>query len=379
MKPREKLLQFTDQGWDRFYTVVDDPYFRKKSPEMIYACLSRNMQLVPFCDYLKRFLYENSDLSQPFQDVTLDEFTDILRLAFQESAAPISFHQTSTKRSAACRNWLTQSRISRESVLLLGFGLGLDQKEVNHFLVNGLHEESLRTGDPRELICGYCFEHRYTWPKYEQLWERYEKNDWTAPANVEEAALFHTLSALKKEGFAECTQTQFSAFERLYEEALTQLAFNFNSTIRRGGPVLRQDLSSADLENVLYSAIPKDNHGNLIPARNSSLYGQFEDKRLTRQRMGALLRRETAVNRSDLITLNFYIWSQTAAEEISSKKRYLGFVDDTNEILEACGFGELYAALPYECFLMMCLLADDPYSTYLEVWESSFSEKSGTR
>ena len=54
-------------------------------------------------------------------------------------------------------------------------------------------------------------------------------------------------------------------------------------------------------------------------------------------------------------------------------------MDDTNEILEACGFGELYAALPYECFLMMCLLADDPYSTYLEVWESSFSEKSGTR
>lgn len=50
-------------------------------------------------------------------------------------------------------------------------------------------------------------------------------------------------------------------------------------------------------------------------------------------------------------------------------------------ILKACEFrpekryasaAELYAANPYECFLMMCMLSDDPLNAHSEVWEISY-------
>ena len=52
----------------------------------------------------------------------------------------------------------------------------------------------------------------------------------------------------------------------------------------------------------------------------------------------------------------------------------MAFTEETNGLLSSCGFGELYAALPYDCFLMLCLLAEDPMMTYTDVWERSYSK-----
>ena len=34
--------------------------------------------------------------------------------------------------------------------------------------------------------------------------------------------------------------------------------------------------------------------------------------------------------------------------------------------------GELYVANPYECFILMCILSDDPLGTYADVWEMAY-------
>ncbi len=101
---------------------------------------------------------------------------------------------------------------------------------------------------------------------------------------------------------------------------------------------------------------------------------QFAGKRFSRQRIHGILKGETEVNRFDLITLNFFVFSQKTEEYKSAESLYGSFIDSTNEILEKCFLGPLYIANPYECFILMCLLSGDPLGTYADVWELSYQE-----
>lgn len=374
MTTYDESLSFTDHGWNSLYEVVDDPYFSRKDSEIIYQSLRNSLRIIPFCDHLKRFLYREAGLLGPYQNIPLRDYQEILMTSFRERSAPASFEQTSTtKLSAACLNWLTQKNAARSTVLLLGFGLGLNRSEVNDFLEKGLQEEDLNEEDPQELICGYCYDHGYTWPKYEQLRENWQEGNFST-ANKEERLLFRKLQNLKEGQDTQRAQAQYQAFTELYQKALTLLAANYNRTVWTNHPRRAADLSAADLESMLYSAVPKDVHGNLTPAKKSALFERFNNRRLTRQRIASLLRRDLPVSRSDLITLNFFIWTQ-ADEELSPRKRYLAFVQDTNRILHEGGYGDLYVTLPYECFLMMCLLTEDPMLSYLDIWERSYREE----
>ena len=374
MTTYDESLSFTDHGWNSLYEVVDDPYFSRKDSEMIYQSLRNSLRIIPFCDHLKRFLYREAGLLGPYQNIPLRDYQEILMTSFRERSAPASFEQTSTtKLSAACLNWLTQKNAARSTVLLLGFGLGLNRSEVNDFLEKGLQEEDLNEEDPQELICGFCYDHGYTWPKYEQLRENWLEGNFST-ANKEERLLFRKLQNLKEGQDTQRAQAQYQAFTELYQKALTLLAANYNRTVWTNNPRRAADLSAADLESMLYSAVPKDVHGNLTPAKKSALFERFNNRRLTRQRIASLLRRDLPVSRSDLITLNFFIWTQ-ADEELSPRKRYLAFVQDTNRILHEGGYGDLYVTLPYECFLMMCLLTEDPMLSYLDIWERSYREE----
>ena len=80
------------------------------------------------------------------------------------------------------------------------------------------------------------------------------------------------------------------------------------------------------------------------------------------------------MTRFDLITLNFFIYSQTLDDYPSVKERYNSFVESTNEILKRCFLGELYISNPYECFVLMCILSEDPLGTYADVWEMSYEQ-----
>ena len=67
-----------------------------------------------------------------------DEYAGIVTSVFQESGTPCSFALVKTTLSQAVRNWLTRDRVSRDTVLLLGFGLYMSVDDVNAFLVKAL-------------------------------------------------------------------------------------------------------------------------------------------------------------------------------------------------------------------------------------------------
>ena len=132
------------------------------------------------------------------------------------------------------------------------------------------------------------------------------------------------------------------------------------------------DITERDLEYIISSSIPVDRHGNLTPSKASKLHAQFAGKRFSRQHISDVLAGKTEVSRLDLITLTFFIYSQTLYNYTNAKARYMSFIETTNRYLGQCLFGELYIANPYECFVLMCILSEDPLGTYADFLEMSY-------
>ena len=119
--------------------------------------------------------------------------------------------------------------------------------------------------------------------------------------------------------------------------------------------------------------IPVNGKNNLT-AMSASLFGSlFRNRRMSRQRISAILSGKHPVERFDLITLLFFIYAQTVEPDWPAE-RYLRYIDGINEILARCHMQGIYPANPYEAFVLMCIVTECPLDVYAEVWEMSFKD-----
>ena len=72
-----------------------------------------------------------------------------------------------------------------------------------------------------------------------------------------------------------------------------------------------------------------------------------------------------AVSRFDFI-------AQRLDDYPNEKIRFYRFTEECDRMLAECSMGELYIQNPYECFLLICMLAEDPLGTYADVVERSY-------
>lgn len=420
-------LDFTDAAWESLYDAVDDAQFLDKDAQLIYNSLRHRLKTRSFGDYLKRYIYLKAELTEPFAEVPLKEYQLIIRSAFSDNYTPPSFTPTTAKLSALSKNWLTQQTVKRNIVFLLGFGLNMSADDVNMFLTKALREQEINPKNPFEVICWYCYKKQFNYLKFEQLWQIY--ND--TPANSfdmgqiyseytigvrntmysihDDAALIAHLAKLKaNENMSAMSFTAKQCFDALYNEArdlivklynayedeehddavrdyIHKLSLNdrlFDSEKQkriehfrsRKKVFSREEITESDIEHIIYAAIPTDRHGNLTPSKASKLNEHFSGKRFSRQHIGDILSGDAEVSRFDLITLNFFVFSQKLDVYPEPKARYLQFHDSMNAILEKCFLGKLYVQNPYECFVLMCILSDDPLGTYADVWELSYNK-----
>ena len=416
-------LDFTHRAKVSFIRTVKDPYFRDSDYDLIYDLLKTKMRIVPFGDYLKRYIYTKAEMKGDYQSISLADYQDILCDEFADRSTPCSFAPTTLRMRNAAKNWLEQQTVNRNVVLLLGFGLGMSVDDVNGFLTKALQEYELNAKDPFESLCWYCYRYGVNYLKFEALWDQYQSL--AGSGNSEEDPYENTISFKKK--LSEITHEKdlmpyllslpvlngekrqsVSArryFDRLYAqtkelvaEILTEqskdlagrsaerleerLAFvdryydceklqKIKDEKGKFTEYTADDIGPADIEDVILSAVPKDKNGNLVSLRNSSLEKQFFGKRLTRQRLADIVTENNQITRYDLLTLYFFVYSQTS--KAKKKERYLAFIDTANRMLSDCCLGPVYVANPYECFLLICLLSDDPFGTYADVWELSYS------
>ena len=183
-------LDFTLHSEEDFYDTVDMSEFMDEDADSIYSHLNNKMKLIPFGDYLKRYIYRKAGFDEPFEEIDIREYQGIIIESFAENYTPKSFVPTSSKLSALAKNWLTQTAVSRQTVFLLGFGLKMTAEDVSKFLVHAQRERDFNFRNPFEIICWYCYKNGYKYPKFEQLLESYEN----LPTNTQVTSFDATIS-----------------------------------------------------------------------------------------------------------------------------------------------------------------------------------------
>ncbi len=415
------IFDFTNTAMEHLYDVVDDSrFYESGATSLIYSKLSNKMKYIPFCDYLKRYISMKAGIDC---ESSVDEYKSIICDSFRETGTPPAMTPTKVKLSASVKNWLSQASVGRSVVLILGFGLRMSVDDVNDFLVKAIRESELNAKNPSEVIAWYCYRFGYSFDRYRLLMNRYD----TLPVSQEcllvsertnnarrtmyavrdDDDLMEYLTKLKTpDGRTGFSVTSRETFDRLYKETRQTIADLYNQAEddRIADEILKlreqmamnarlydydkqnrvekiknsrrqytaDDITAGDIEHVLCAAIPVDQYGNLKPGKSSDLNGHFSGKRFTRQRIHEILSNHSEINRFDLITMNFFIHSQK--EGIMPKRRYIEFNDSTNEILTACSMGQICVANPYECFLLMCILSEDPLGTYADVMEMAYGK-----
>lgn len=384
-----KDFEFTRKAAQKFRQVVSLDSFEDENADVIFHYLYKEMELVSFGDYLKRYVYERAELEEPFSQVPQEVYRDIVVESFKETYTPKSMSPTSAKLSYLVNNWLTQASVKRETVFLLGFGLRMSTEDVSDFLTRVLREQDFDFHNPEEVIYWYCYRNHLGYYKAEEYRETYKKLTPVEKKTGEvvygtglcldsEEKLLEYLAFLKgrcDDPKSEKSQA-FQEFMILVERAKKIIAAMYQEDEEEnGGKKIwkPENISASDLEKVICSGIPINKMGNLKKMSASILAKHFSQKRFSRQRINNILNHKFPVERFDLITLEFFVISQEMADD-DPYTRYRHFLEEIQEILARCGMSEIYIVNPYECFLLMCLLTDCPLAVFSEIWEKSYEE-----
>ena len=377
--------EYTKKSVVNLNRIINSKQFQEMDSETIFQYLKKEMEIVSFGDYLKRFLYEESGLSEPFTEIPDQYYISVIEESFAANKSPYCFTPVTTSRNSIIRRWLHSGTVERSTVFVIGFGLRMTDQEGAVFLTKVLKEQDFCFNDPVETVYWYCFHHGYPYSTALSLLEGSEFSS-EDRKDVPDSAFWHSVREslpvylsnkpmlekylayfkFSKEDRVEAAYTEFS---RIYGQAVCAARQEL-----REDPVSEgrnQELSGAfDIESVLCSGNPKTHSGNLTAASRSSLSAHFKRKRMSRQRISRLLNRKAKVERFDLITLLFLIYAVNT-EAGSPEMRCRNYIDEMNACLKRCDMMELYPVNPYESFILMCLLTEEPLSVYNDVWEMS--------
>lgn len=364
------IFEYTKRAVQRMDQILSSLEFESQDSELIYYYLTKETAPIPFGAYLKRYIYVRAELEEPFETVPDAVYIEIIRNAFFENHMVFSFQPTKKRTTGIIKGWLTRKTVQRKTVFLLGFGLRMDDADVTDFLTKCLKEADFDFSDPAETIYWYCLHHHQSYDQARKLLEEFELDEGTAEAAGdylksvtltpklclwEEHTLKEYLRYLKGNQ-VHGEEIAFGEFKKLYDRVSEQCE-------KRGKGV------AYEMESIFCCGIPRDISGNLQKIAESSLEGPFLRHRMSRQRIHQILQRERPVNRFDLITFLFYSYSR---KEALPDQRRDEFIQETNELLMKCHMAGLYFANPYEAFIMMCLMTDEPLATFSDVWEMSY-------
>ena len=382
-------LDFTHNAAHEIHDLIWMEDFDSSDSEMIYKYLKEKISVVSFSDYLKRYIYEKAELRGDYRAISDRVYQEIIIGSFQDTNTPKSFHETSTKLNAMVKNWLRQDIVSRDTIFILGFGLNMPVEDVSLFLTKAIRDHDFNFNNPEEVIYWFSLKNHYGAARTMQILDEYKtlEPDYSDPMDdhtivvksqvslLAENELFSFLRKLKcrdrKYPFSYTAKNEFERLLAETKETILQLRKESGEDISE---INISDISNAEVERNLFNGIPLDQKGNLLGASASHLKKNFSQKRLNRQRIASILNNKFPVERSDLMTLNFFVHA-ARARDLLPNERYHRFIKDTNELLEKCYMGKINISNPYEAFILMCLLTDYPLDSFSDVWAYSYDEE----
>ena len=385
-------LDFTMQAAGGIQKLIRRGTFSEQESRAIYLYLRSSIEGISFSKYLKRYIYRHFKLPGAFEEITDRDYKYLITAAFMESRTPKAFHETTSTLNVLVSGWLRARSVSRETVFLLGFALGMSIDEVSEFLVKGIHEQDFRMDDPDEVIFWYCLKNRLSARKAMELKQTFRQQSaepreagtgeqpdvdvlytgFSGTTQVSEEELLSYLLAMDNARTGEnAVSLPLECFRELMQQAREEIAVMYREDAvfendSDEGPAVRD----ADVEHVLYNGVPVDRKGNLFKI-SQSMIGVVVPYRLTRQRISRILAGTVPVSRQDLITLEFFICTVRAIDEPEKIRRR--FIRRMDRILRKCRMGDLNVSNAYEAFVLLCLFTEDPFAAFSEVWEYSYS------
>lgn len=387
-----KTYEFTKRAVKKIGDIASADLFHElDDPKKIYYFLFQEAKIIPFCDYLKRYIYCNAELEQVghFSEISNDVYKDIIIETFRENKVPFSFESSTERKNAIINGWLTKNVVSRTTVFLIAFGLGMTADDAKIFLTKVLKEEDFIFTDIKETIIWFCLCNNLTFSKAKELIEKYtsvkegivddDNANLINPADIcnenDLDQYIHYLLIINKSGQGQ--QNAYKVFTEMYNVLGLKLEI-INSKLEKLGEADIERNANSNysvlIERALYSGLKVNDHGNLPKASESSLFKQFDGKRLSRQRINYIIGHKGSIERFDLITLKFLQYALEAEEkEELSLDRMAAYVDDTDKVLESCGMHGIYPVNPYEAFILLCLLSEFPLTEYNDVLSISYN------
>lgn len=376
---------FTKRSAANLKRITDSGGFREEDSETIFRYLRNQMEVVPFGDYLKRYLYEKCALETPFREVPEDVYISLIADSFTTNRAPHSFAPITSKWRNIIKRWLRSMSVHRSTVFLLGFGLNMTDWDVSSFLKKVLKEQDFDFNDPGETAYWYCYHNALPYAEAVSLQNGDDAGEAEAdvapgfwetlgdrlPVYLSNPVMLRAYLCHLRDRQQDRTDRLSGEFARLYEKAVPAA----RRILAGAGELVGAEGRSSgayDIERVLYCGIPRGPNHNLEPAGRSMLSALFSMKRLDRQNLGRLLSQQAQADRFDLLTLLFLIHSASGGEKIAPRERFCRFIDEANALLRRCELWELYPVNSYEGFLLMCLLTEDPICVFNDVWEMSY-------
>ena len=83
-------FDYTRRAAANMNRIIDSAEFADMDADMIFHYLAKEMEIVYFPDYLKRYIYEKLEMPVPFADVSDETYLKIISQAFSDNGAPYS-------------------------------------------------------------------------------------------------------------------------------------------------------------------------------------------------------------------------------------------------------------------------------------------------
>ena len=382
--------EYTKAVKQQLLKIISSEDYKKLDSQTIFKIISEKIEMVSFHHYFKRFLYVRLHLTGDMEKIPDDVYLDYLAQSFAKNNAPYTFHPTKRKIRAVFHSWLSIKTAKRDTIFILGFGLDMNDKEVEEFLTKVIKEPSFDFNLPEETIYWYCFHYHQPYAKAKELLNYYYQISLPPNGNLSlwksmkrnikmyahnERKLLIYLSYLKS--YHEENNILLKKFIFLYNKTRCLIAKMYEDSAyidRKKKHYTMKNISSGDVERALYSDTPFSKQGNLMKMSTSLLSNPFHNKRLTRQHISKILRKVDFVKRNDLIALFFFIFAHENEEE-NPQKRVMQFIDEMNNILFSCSMMGIYPPNPYEAFVLLCLASEEPLHSYHEVWKMSYQKE----
>lgn len=375
--------EFTENYKKLFDSCREKLLWSKKEDNaaIIINAIHDYIKPIPFCEYLKRYLFQKSDYGTSFSLVPVNDYVLTIEGSFIENNVPSSFEDAETPIDLKARKWLKQAHVKRSTVFLLGFGLKMTADDVNMFLTKALCEQGIDQNDPFELVCLYSYKNGLSFTKASELLKTVSKikprtmpgyyrkallNDPDMIFSSEDNLIKH-ISYIKKVQF-KYEKTAYEKFCLLYDQAKA-IIISLSEDKNRS----TESISEYEFENIINTAFLRTGSGNISKIPDTFIVNYISVHRLTRQRINGILSKKIHVEKSDIVFLDFFIFA--FGSSAPKKDNIEKFVCTTNGLLRECNFHELYFPDPFECFIMLCLWTDDPFGTYSDVLEKASAKK----